>query len=431
MASKIIRASSRDRLQTVMQNILRTFILVILTVIQAQAQPKKLYFDPTYAAGMPQSRLFSEIKYIPLETTKESVFGRISRLVVTEQYFIILDNDTEAIYFFDKSGKFIKKYVERGYDISNIAYDMSRNAIFITGRNKNYSPSQKEIQAAIDDPLNNSLKKYSRAVYYDLEDVTAEKIKPLKDFDIVMASPRQFNKDQWVYSYIYANKNWKSSEDYELKIHDGHKTIGAFFPYNRKTSSIYFGSPERISFFNTLENSNLLFTRPYHYTIYQLSPDSVKELYTVIMPAANTIPNSFFQENFDSRAKLEDYKTKNSGYVWGIDNVIDLKDYLFFSLDFFRSYRERNFLFEKKTNQFINLNKITADSTNAFLPVMGYGVQYNDGEYLYSSISSTAMFQNQVNNAARNPRYDETIKSYFEKSKPSANPVIIALKPKN
>lgn len=406
-------------------------IIGLLTTFCAIGQPQKLYFEPTYATGMPQSKLFSEVKYIPLETTKESLFGRIYRLIATKDYFIVFDRDTDAIYFFDKNGRFVKKYTYKGYQIRSISYDENKNALFISGLNKNYNPSQKEVQAAIDNPINNSSIKYSQAIYYDLKDVKAEKTRVLKNFEIVMANPHQFNKDQWVYSYIYANKAWKDAEDYELKIYDGKETIGAFFPYNRKTSSIYYSSPERISFFKTSDPSTLLFTRPYHYTIYQLSPDSVKELYTVIMPAANTIPNSFFTENFDSRSKLEDYKMKNSGFVWGIDNVIELEDYLFFSLDFFRSFRERNFLFDKKSKQFINLSKITSDSTNAFLPAMGYSIQYHDQDFLYTSISSASMFQNKESNAARNPVYDAALKNYFENGKSADNPVIIALRLKS
>ncbi len=406
-----------------------TVIIGLLTTLCAIGQPQKLYFEPTYATGMPQSKLFSEVKYIPLETTKESLFGRIYRLIVTKDYFIVFDRDTDAIYFFDKNGRFVKKYTYKGYQIRSIEYDEAKNALFISGLNKNYNPSQKEIQAAIDNPINNSSIKYSQAVYYDLNNVKAERTKVIKDFEIVMANPRQFNKNQWVYSYIYANKAWKDAEDYELKIYDGVKTIGAFFPYNRKTSSIYYSSPERISFFKTSNPSTILFTRPYHYTIYELNSDSVRELYTIIMPAANTIPNSFFTENFDSRSKLEDYKMKNSNFVWGIDNVIDLRNYLFFSLDFFRSFRERNFMFDKKTKQFINLSKVTYDSTNAFLPVMGNSIQYYDEDYLYTSISSASMFQNKESNAARNPVYDAALKHYFETGKSTDNPVIIALKP--
>lgn len=413
-----------------MKQIAYTAILVFLTIIQTKAQPQKLFFDPTYATGIPQSRIFDEIKYIPLETKRESLFGRINQLIVTEKYFVILDNDTEAIYFFNEEGKFVRKFKNRGYNIRSIRFDKNRNALLITGINKNFSPFQKDVQAALDNPVSNSSVKYARAIYYDLDDGSFGNIEVVKNFDIVLANPYIFNRNQWVYSYIYANKNWPEAQDYELKVSDGHNTQATYFPYNRKTSSIYYGNPESISFYKTAQDSTLLFTRPFNYHIYQLTPDSVKELYTVVLPAANTIPTTFFSETFSSRTALEDYKTKNSGFAWGVNNVIDLDRYLFFSLDFFRSFRERNFIFEKKSAQFFNLSKLTADSTNAFLPVTGYSIQYSDKDYLYSSTSSTAMFQNKNSNQKRNPAYDARMKRYFEEGKTDDNPVIIVLKPK-
>lgn len=412
-----------------MKNIL-IFLLLLSVYVDLGAQSQKLYFDPSHSTGIPQSRIFDEIKYIPLETKRESLFGRINQLIVTEKYFVILDRDTEAIYFFDKAGKFVRKFKNRGYDFRSIRYDENRNALFITGMNKNFRPFQKDIQAALDNPVSNSSIKYARAIYYDLDDGRFGDIEVLKNFDIVLANPHIFNRNQWVYSYIYANRSWQDTTDHELKISDGINTISAYFPYNRKTSSIYYGNPERISFYRDANDSTLLFTRPFNYHIYQLTPDSVKELYTVILPAANTIPASFFSENFGTRSALEDYKMKNAGFAWGVNNVMNLDRYLFFSLDFFRSFRERNFIFDKKTNQFYNLNKLTADSTNAFLPVTGFGIQYNDKSYLYSSTSSTAMFQNKDANLKRNPQYDAVMKHYFEERKKDDNPVIIMLKPK-
>lgn len=414
-----------------MKKSVTALILIILAIHPVFSQPQKLYFEPSHATGIPQSRIFDEIKYIPLETKRESLFGRINQLIVTEDYFVILDRDTEAIYFFDKTGKFVKKFRNRGYDIRSMRYDEKRNALFIAGLNKNFSPFQKDIQAALDNPVSNSSVKYARAIYYDLDDNRFGDMEILRNFDIVLANPYIFNKDQWVYSYIYANRNWQDTIDYELKVSDGHNTIGTYFPYNRKTSSIFYGNPERISFFRTADDSTLLFTRPFNYNIYMLSPDTVRELYTIILPAASTIPASFYSQTFGSRSALEDYKMKNSGFAWGVDNVIDRDRYLFFSLDFFRSFRERNFIFDKKSKQFFNLSRLTADSTNAYLPVTGNSIQYSDKDYLYSSTSSIAMFQNRDANQKRNPVYNDVMKHYFENHKKDDNPVIIALKPKS
>jgi hypothetical protein len=414
-----------------MKKLLLICLLVVAFSAVSFAQPQKLYFDPSLAIGIPESRIFDEISYVPLETKHESLFGKINQLIVTQQYFVILDRDTEAIYFFDKTGKFIKKYRNRGYDIRSIRYDEKRNALFIAGLNKNFSPFQKDIQAALDNPISNSSVRYARAVYYDLDDVKKPKIEILKNFDIVLAYPYIFNENQWAYSYIYSNKNWADTQDYELKISDGRNTIANYFPYNRRHSSIYYGNPEKISFYKTFNDSTLLFTRPFNYTIYQLSPHAVTELYSITLPAASTIPASFYSQNFGSRTAVEDYKMKNAGFAWGVQNVIDLNRYLFFSLDFFKNFRERNFIFDKKTIQFFNLSKLTPDSANAFLPVVGNGIQSYDKNCLYSSISSTTMFQNKNANEKRNPKYSAALQRYFEKGKSDDNPVIMILKPKS
>lgn len=413
-----------------MRQVLLLFFIFQWSFFTSFGQPQKLYFEPSTAIGIPQSKIFDEIKYIPLETKRESLFGRINKLIVTKEYFVILDNDTQAIYFFDKNGRFVKKYRNRGYDFRSIVYDEKRNALFISGLSRNFSPFQKDVQAVLDDPVHNSSVKYSRALYYDLTDAKEAKTEIIKDFDIALANPFIFNTDQWVYSYIYANRNWSDTQDFELKVSNGHSVVASYFPYNRKTSTIFYSKPESISFYPTFNSETLLFTRPFNYNIYQLSPDSVKELYTIILPAANTIPASFFTENFSSRTSLEDYKMKHSGFAWGVNNVMDLDRYLFFGLDYFRNFRERNFIFDKKTNQFFNLNKLSADSTNGFLPVVGFGIQYYDKEYLYSSTSSAAMFQNKKTNERRSPNYDPVVKQYFEERKQDDNPVIIMLKPK-
>ncbi|MBK8087175.1 MAG: 6-bladed beta-propeller [Chitinophagaceae bacterium] len=90
-----------------MRNIFAALFLLMASLAAGQSA-QTLYFDPNSTIGAPASRVFESISYIPLETTRQSLFGQISRLVVTDQYFIIFDYDTQGLYFFDRSGKFIK-----------------------------------------------------------------------------------------------------------------------------------------------------------------------------------------------------------------------------------------------------------------------------------------------------------------------------------
>lgn len=152
--------------------------------------------------------------------------------------------------------------------------------------------------------------------------------------------------------------------------------------------------------------------------------DTLIEAYQVVFPMANTLPNSFFTQNFESRKAFEDYKQKNSGFVWGLDNIVEFKNLLFFSIDTWRSFNERNFILNKTTNQFLNYNKISADSSNYFLPPTGYRVQYFDENYLYSSVPSSSMFQSYESSKTRNVQYPPTLKVFLKKRN---KPTILSL----
>ena len=55
----------------------------------ALAQSTTIRIDPAHARSGTASQIFEEVNYIPLETTKESLFGKIDQLAVTEDYFIM------------------------------------------------------------------------------------------------------------------------------------------------------------------------------------------------------------------------------------------------------------------------------------------------------------------------------------------------------
>ncbi|WP_162817779.1 6-bladed beta-propeller [Niabella yanshanensis] len=391
---------------------------------------KELYFQPGFASGANASKVFEEINYIPLETTKKSVFGRIKQLLVSDEYFIIWDADTNFIYFFDKKGKFIKKYRPPNCTIKSIQLDKARNAIFISGSNKNYNFSPAEVEKMMEDPTNKSFARFTWSAYYDLADIHKEKIQRLKGFSLSLVDPTIYNNNQWAYSYIFANRKFADQTEYELKVYDGEKNISQYFPYNKRNDAYYF-KPGQVSFFPTDNPGVLLFTRPYHYGIYKLTSDSTSLLYSLILPFENSLSKAFFAHPFRSKNDFDQYRSQNGSFVWKIENVYQLRQYLFFSLDYNRSPRDRNFLFDESTNRFYATGKIIADSANAFLPVLSTGIQYSDGHYLYTSASSSIMFQNKDYNQAKSPQYKPVIKQYFEKGTRADNPVIIQLKPKN
>jgi hypothetical protein len=72
--------------------------------------------DPANARdNLVASELLESIKYIPLESKEESLFGEISQLIIYKDRFYILDeNHTQAVYCFDSQGRFIYKIKRSG-----------------------------------------------------------------------------------------------------------------------------------------------------------------------------------------------------------------------------------------------------------------------------------------------------------------------------
>ena len=70
---------------------------------------RTLRIDPASSRGAAASQLFDEVQFIPLETTKESMFGSISQLHLTDDSFVIWDYDTKSILIFTKEGKYRAK----------------------------------------------------------------------------------------------------------------------------------------------------------------------------------------------------------------------------------------------------------------------------------------------------------------------------------
>ena len=68
------------------------FILSFLICKKAHSQNVPvLRIDPSGAYGGTYSEYFDDIEYIPLETTKESLFGYIVQLIITDSSFVITD----------------------------------------------------------------------------------------------------------------------------------------------------------------------------------------------------------------------------------------------------------------------------------------------------------------------------------------------------
>lgn len=90
----------------------------------------------------------TNVRVIKLETTPQSLIGRINKIVVQGEYIFVADTElSKALFIFDRKGKFLGKVGDRGegpteyYDISDFTIDVDQGKIILldlTGRKLNF-----------------------------------------------------------------------------------------------------------------------------------------------------------------------------------------------------------------------------------------------------------------------------------------------------
>ena len=416
------------------------FLFIQLFYLNAFGQPPQtLRIDPAFASGVPVSQVFEEVNYIPLETTKESLFGTINQLEIIDQYFIIFDRSTNAILLFEKNGKFHAKISGKGADIFSFDYEKENRRIRIFSTNNKQLSDQVRIKVETDSAGAIALmNRFIRVAYYDL-DGKVLKINTSKNVLTPANLTSVYLPDGISFSnFALAGEDMQESQAYELNLYKDGKIYQSYFPYSRKKDVARYGRYlNNPSGFSRSQNDTVFyFTRPLDYSIFELTPHTIREKYRLIFLMKNTFPETFLTDRIsqnDRRSFIRD----NPSLITGLSNIHERKDRLFFKIN--NSERRRSgstsLLYNLKTGQLISINNLTPDSTTSFLPVFDFPFSYEsfkavDESYFYTYISSMRMFQAKEGNSEKNISYPLLIEQYFQKGDKKDNPVIVQLKPK-
>jgi len=127
------------------------------------------------APEIPLSEVFASVTPIVLETTRESLIGRINKIIATPEYLIVLDKSiANALFLFKRDGTFVHKFGRIGggpgeySKISNFCYDKATGTIYMldfqTNRVNLYDIYTASFLKSIQ--LQNNYKGYSRFIYY-------------------------------------------------------------------------------------------------------------------------------------------------------------------------------------------------------------------------------------------------------------------------
>jgi len=298
----------------------RTFFptaLLLATILPLSAQeteiPKDnartIRIDPETANGGSMDQVFSEIAYIPLETTKESLFGDISKMEVTDDSFVILDRDTKCILTFDKKGKYrskiaLGKYVGPGVDMETLypRFRLEKNGsdytIRVTMADRAYTFDRDS--KLLGDPKKIDIKHEPAAVHH---------------FSDSLRAVHYFRSPKGDGSYQYA---FLDGED---------RVVAKYFEIDTTDRTGDFGVSGP-GFTPTDDPEVFHAVRFYDYNIYRLDKNGLSVAYTLVFPEKWTIPADF-NTNKAYHGKQIDYFFRNHEKIFGISHVYKVGDFLY------------------------------------------------------------------------------------------------------
>jgi hypothetical protein len=381
-----------------------------------------LHVDPSNAMGGNVSDVFSNVNYIPLETTPESTFGSIKQLAITDRYYIIRDDNTNSILFFTKDGKYHTKIKGKS---TNTHRDKIRE--FFVNR------WTKQIVFTDDS--------YRTVKYYDFDG------KLIKIEDRVNAD---FKADMSATSFYFIGPNKlvncdgyrdedEKSEYYKpfhrslLQFMDGPKVYATGFNYtaDRGKKEVIHRSIGPLSYFGS--DTTLFYSEYFNYTINTVTPNCIKRAYHFVFPLAMSLPLDFATNPIYDEGE-EEYRKAHQQQVYCLNNFYKTGDNLLFAATVYDyKVKENQLVYNLKSGTLIALQHLLPDEKSFMLPIFGYnfdfyGLDACDGTYSYNSVSSVELLKAKEDNKDKNIKYNQTLTDFFAKATKISNPVLVQLK---
>ncbi|MBZ4189735.1 6-bladed beta-propeller [Niabella beijingensis] len=399
-----------------------------LCMLPARAQEQALYISPDNALGIKAANLFSEIRFIPLETTAASYFNNMADFLITPDRLIFTDNASNSILVFDKQGKFLHKFKKKKYKLGPLQYDNAKNAVFFTSTNKNYTIPLPKVQQMTQTPGNRDFSRYKNHELMYLDEKENYRIEKLPVPYYALNDLYYMNGRYLLQNNRY-NKYVKDTVLYHLDIMSGNEKVIAYFPFlNVPRLPTDFDDVD-VNIDRTLNDTTVYIQKNYDNTVYRLVNDSLTPAYRFVFPAANTMPADFYTTAFRNNIDFTSYKSKYGKAVKSFFNIIDLPGVLFFGTND-NSWGYKRYVFSKNSASLYDLSKTTSDSSTCYLPTSIFmKISNYDTGYVYTSISGSDLLKEK---AAILARYKDGpppfLKQLLDTITRFSNPVIIQLK---
>jgi hypothetical protein len=392
--------------------LITSFLLKVGNSALAQLSPidtsqyQILRVDPSSAKGIPVSKLFEKVDFVPLETTTESTFGTVSQLDILGNRYVIFDVDTKAVLIFSLEGKFVNKINASKIPKSEIA----------EGEVRGFELKKIDNNTVI------AILAGNKRFFYDKDGAYLSQ---------VTVSLSDYQK--------YFMNNSQDSVAYELALVSEDGILKSYFPFDKKRfiKDQFIGGGNTFSYDEAARQ--LFYTTYYNYSIFQGTTSGLIEKYRLMFPFENSLPSDFLTNASFIKKRLLFFKS-NPKMIFGVSNIIHSGNYLMFKLSNFGGGLKNMLCLNLRTHELISLNDIERDEASEFLPVTDNGVGYdfsnkgfllNKQGFLYTSYSSLAMFKFYEMVGGGKIGYSPNLLNYFKNENSRSNPLIIRLKVKN
>ncbi|MFN8251423.1 MAG: hypothetical protein U0V75_06030 [Ferruginibacter sp.] len=389
----------------------------------ASMAQEKIYFEPRFATGAKQSDLITCNGVVIFEETPESRFDAYSRIIATKNFFAVCDYSAKAIVVFDKTGRFVKK-IKTKLDLGRLEYNPALDRLEMISPNKMFQLTSKDRAQILEDYKNPKNYKYYHKYYIDFADTLHFAVHKQKIEGLDILNPIDYTDGMHIVNQVTVDKNFGSKQDYELKIYRGDSLLRYYFPFDKQKDSRYIFDGATLSVSYASAPDSRWVTRPYDYTIYSLTKDSLYKIYNIVLPAERAVPEDFFKRDFQNRTEKDNYIRQNRKLVKQLYVYNVSSRYLSMTMVNMGFGGRNQYIFDIQKKQFFDIGKLMSDSATLFMPVCE-NLHFSDGAAMYARINAEEalrVYEAHKNDSAAFP---PKLLAYLAAATSTSNPILI------
>lgn len=348
--------------------------------------------------------IFETINYIPLETTSQGAVISVDKLEVTENLLLIWDRATNAVYFFDREGKYLRKISNKNKLVPD-SYDIIHDFVI--------NERRKEI--ILKDGNRDML------VYYNFQ---GKKIKEVT-FKFHFARFEVFNNGWYIFYLRYFGKN-----RYNIIITDSDFNIKQnLFPFSEEIQNgtqLY--DPDQVFFKN---GDTILVSYTYNEVISKINNDGVKGRISVKLPMINKLPPNLTTPE-PKYSELQRFLSSKEGknVIWNVSDFFKTDNGVYTMRLLSMDNAENILFYNPSTLNYHSSLYIGSDRTCCYLPFIGSRILGARKNSFFTVVPSKYILAQSAKVGSAFQNENCKIRNNLTGITSQSNPILVELTPK-